>query len=750
MVMAASVRPALRSALVALVLLGLAPPLRGQGADAVERLMLLRDSLRAERDSVALRRHEARLIEVARAERDSTLLHLELGLVALRLGELGGRRHFDDAASEFEWAAELAPAWPLPWWGLALAEEGLGDSRISPLAGIQAMLGMDKGSRAVAALRQSLRLEPSFAPALVDLARITEAQRFNVRLDDALAAFRLAGSGSATDRADVQLARGRIERLAGSPDSALVAFRRYAALGGSPGLASLEEARTLFVLDSLSGDGPYFAGAATDDSVAARLYGEDLRPIASDSELAALSAARGRGRVNVLRKFWFQRDRADLRGDGERLREHYRRLHVARQRFRLAETRRRYDTDERYRSGSGEFDDRGIIYIRHGPPDTTVRYTAVGVCANETWRYRRPDGDVVLHFVARDDVQDFRLVESVLDIMDAGGISRLRKESCQGGNVSDLVLSRTGLSPIYDRLLNASRNNYVQLANQDRAQGQQAIHTGTTTDSYALHFREPLYAVADGLVVGRDEGRPLLHVTFALEGETVKWRHTVLGEAYPVRLRVVATGAGGEILASVDTARIFLADRRLGANEFLMGRVAVPVPPGVVRYRVAVSQGDERGVLLPMDSVLAPPVTGALAVSDVALGAPGVGARWTAPSGDVVRMNPLALYRVGGDLELYAEVYGTAAGTPLSVSLDVTRRGGRGFLGLFGGRRSIVIRGEEASQGPASPIRRTVSLAGLPAGDYRLALRVQDDRGQVVERRRSFRLVERPATGGTP
>ena len=718
-----------------------------QGPDAVQRLMAVRTQLAADADSLALRRREAQLIELARTHRDSTLLHLELGLVALRLGEVGGRRHFEDAASEFEWAAELAPSWPMPWWGLALAEEGLGDSRVSPVAGIQAMLGKDKGSRAAAALHQALRLEPSFAPALVDLARITEAQRFNIRLDETVSAFRLAGSGEPTDRADVQLARGRIERLGGSPDSALVAFRRYAALGGVPGLAQLEEARTLFVLDSLSGSVPYFAGAASEDTAAVRRYGDDLRPIASDSEMTALATARGRGRVNVLRQFWFFRDRADLRSDGERLREHYRRLHVARQRFRLAEAKRRYDTDERYRSGSREFDDRGIVYIRHGAPDDSVRYVAMGVCANETWRYRRPDGDVVLHFVARDDVQDFRLVESVLDIVDAGGITRLRQESCQGGNVPDLVLSRVGLSPLYDRLLNASRNNYLQLANEDRAQGQRAIRTGTTTDSYALRFRTPLYAVADGLVVGRDGARPLLHVTFALEGASAWSRTTEVGEAYPVRLRVMASGAGGELLASVDTARIFLAERKLGANEFLMGRIAVPVPPGVVRYRVAVSQGEERGVLLPMDSALAPPVTGPLALSDVALGAPGVGARWTPPAGEPVRMNPLALYRVGGTLELYAEVYGVAAGAPLSVTLDVTRQGKRGLFGLFGGKRSLTIRSNEAAEGPASVIRRSVSLAGLPEGEYRLALRVQDATGTVVERRRSFRLVKRPAVG---
>jgi len=124
-----------------------------------------------------------------------------------------------------------------------------------------------------------------------------------------------------------------------------------------------------------------------------------------------------------------------------------------------------------------------------------------------------------------------------------------------------------------------------------------------------------------------------------------------------------------------------------------------------------------------------------------------VGARWTPPAGEPVRMNPLAMYRVGGTLELYAEVYGAATGAPLSVTLEVARRGGGGLFGLFGGKRSLTIRGEELSQGPASPIRRSVSLAGLPGGEYRLTLRVQDATGTVVERRSAFRMVERPGVG---
>ena len=57
-----------------------------------------------------------------------------------------------------------------------------------------------------------------------------------------------------------------------------------------------------------------------------------------------------------------------------------------------------------------------MIYLRHGTPSDRASYAAPGIEPNETWVYRHPDGDLVFHFVSREDVQDFKLVESLLDI----------------------------------------------------------------------------------------------------------------------------------------------------------------------------------------------------------------------------------------------------------------------------------------------------------------------------------------------
>ena len=73
-----------------------------------------------------------------------------------------------------------------------------------------------------------------------------------------------------------------------------------------------------------------------------RATGPTSEPIAADSELAAFDRTRGADRAALLRRFWTDRDRLELRREGERLREHYRRLLHARRHFALTVSRRFY------------------------------------------------------------------------------------------------------------------------------------------------------------------------------------------------------------------------------------------------------------------------------------------------------------------------------------------------------------------------------------------------------------------------
>src|SRR5438093_11697754 len=235
--------------LLFLAFLSAGPTFRLSAQDPADRRVIegLRDSLGAVTDSTALLRLEARAIDVAKHDRDNPLIHLRLGFVAYRLGELANsKKHYDDAAGEFEWAAELRPDWPYPWYGLGLAELAIGEHSSIALENIRQMLGKDYLSKAAKAFARAAEADPAFASAVVDLANTALTQRIRPRLEVALAAVRLAAAGPAGRNAQVQLVRGRIEREAGEADSALVAFGAYLAVGGDSGVGLLELARTMY------------------------------------------------------------------------------------------------------------------------------------------------------------------------------------------------------------------------------------------------------------------------------------------------------------------------------------------------------------------------------------------------------------------------------------------------------------------------------------------------------------------------
>src|ERR1019366_7575805 len=206
-------------------LLVAAVPLSAQSADQRAQIEAFRDSLTAISDSFPLLTAEKILIAHASHElRDSATAHVRLGFIAMRLGDLSGRKHYENAASEFQWVVDLQPKWPYGWFGLGLAELGVGDAEFAMLRGLQTALGKDALTRSANDFAKSAEVDPSFVRGLVELSNTALRQRVNVRMNVALAALRRSARTPAARNPEVQLARARIEREVGSPDSAIAAI----------------------------------------------------------------------------------------------------------------------------------------------------------------------------------------------------------------------------------------------------------------------------------------------------------------------------------------------------------------------------------------------------------------------------------------------------------------------------------------------------------------------------------------------
>lgn len=736
-------------------------PLGAQEPDARAAIERLRDSLSAVTDSLALRRLEAATIALAKVDRDNPELHLRLGFIAYRLGELAkAKPHYDDAAGEFEWASELRPAWPYPWYGLGLSELAQGEHSSIAIENLRQQLGLDYLTKASRAFARAAQVDPSFAFAVIDLVTTALAQRIHPRLQVALQSVRLAAASPAGANPAVQLARGRVEREVGEVDSALAAFRAYLAVGGDSGIALFELARTqFFAHHAAAADSSYYAGARRTTSAAAlALYRRDLSYLADSAQLAEFAAQPdAAARAAWLARFWDRRDVVEARERGERLAEHNRRWFYAERNFRLVSRHRHYDITEVYRSGQAEFDDRGVIYLRHGEPDARATYPSdmVRVQPNLSWLYHRRSGDVVYHFVARDDDSDYKLVESLADAL--GFRAAVQAAGHPDASVIDLYASREQFGGTYARVARGGTLAGTVLAGE-RSEGRRTINDGTTTDTYAQRFPVPLNVVVHDFVAGAgtsaatgpaepagagggdgappaavaDAGGQALHVVFAIPADRLSPEPGQDGVLYPLHFRLLVSDLHDSLVAQLDTVRVFRAHETLHAPSFLSGRLTLPVSPGRYRYRLLVNTADQlTGELVVRDTVAVPALDGrAFATSDLVLGRAGGGLVWLPPR-DTVLLNPLGRFPENSVAELYYEVYGLAPGASYHTEVRLEHLGGRSLFGkiggLFGGRRPpVLLEFDAPADGPATRVHRGVSLRGAAPGTYLLTVVLTD------------------------
>jgi GWxTD domain-containing protein len=731
--------------------------LAAQAPEARARLDSLVAAFAQIPDSTVLLAMEASRIAYAKQHREDPMIHLELGLLAYRLGELTvGTKHYDDAAGEFEWASDLRPNWPTPWYWLGRAELAVGESRVMPLENIRQALGLDALSKGARAFARAAQADPSYSQALVDLANTALRQRIAPRLDLAQRALRLAAATPAGRLPAVLLARGQVERELDDRDSALVAFRAYLAAGGDNGVGHIEEARTLALLGFPdSAVVAYFAAARPPVSDAGReQFRRDLAWIATPEELTAFDRAPADSLGRWLREFWSRRDVEDARRPGARLVEQFRRYAYAHAHFRLSTRHRHYDIADAYRDTTQqEFDDRGVIYMRHGAPDQRATYVDRYVEPNETWVYRRPapEHDLVFNFVASGHVQDYKLVESLLDVY--GFSTALIVQTMPAGSpdhdlanavVSGLIDSRSGIAPIYERLARVGAAGRGALLADERSEGRRSVRTGTTTDSYALRFDRDLDPVISSFVLADTARRPVLHVVFALPAAGLRAYPAPGGVGYPFEFRVIVYDSSLQSVAALDTVRVFVRGTPPPDGSYLTEQLAVPVPPGHWHYHFVVEELQaDAGALVSGRDIDVPRTDSGFAVSDLVLGRIGSGLVLHRPGG-AIPLAPLLQFPRDGTVELYYELYGLPQGAAVPTRVSVEPAGGRSlFHRIFGGGHGVNLEYVTVTdaQGRAR-VQQQLVLTGLARGHYVLTVELRDEAsGRKVARRQAFEIA---------
>lgn len=531
----------------------------------------------------------------------------------------------------------------------------------------------------------------------------------------------LAAPGDVADSMR-QLQRGRLAAWLWQPAVADSAFSAYAAAGGGSARAALELARIRLASGHGNADTLYYAAAAAGDSTVIRGLRADLALIADADELAAFDALEPAARPAWLRRFWEERDLESLKPRGTRVAEHYERIGAARLRFRLLTYPRRYELDELWVNREAEFDDRGLVFIRHGMPDDTASAVRAGACPNTSWLYRRADGNLIFHFVARENPDDWRLVETLANISGgAGATTRVRQagpsRSC--GTVDGLLESRASLDPIYGRLaVSPSRMNWErELGLTTRSR-----EIGTTTDSDALRYPRVLDVAwrAYGLLGEGGKGRILLLVS--VPGRALRQiSERPIGYGFDMRL----VGRSGPNLVEMDTVRRLAVRQAPGPDEMLTFVTELAVAPGTWRLGASLEQPSDSSGQFFRDSDVAVPAAGAsLSLSDIVLGATQGGRPWAAPDG-AFPLSSTGSYARGSSIPIYYEVAGIAAGTEIETEISFTPEGDD---------RGVTVTFTERAGDDIERTRRELGTDRLKPGRYLMRMTVKTADGRSASR----------------
>jgi hypothetical protein len=619
-------------------------------------------------------------------------------------------------------------------------------------------------------------------------ARAVEFDNGFVRAQTRLATTPIGRDGAATIAARVRLLRrvratlpsstwlaaALLEREAGYVDSAIALERRaLASAAVDSGLVSLALARDLHdVARSREGRDVLIRGAGVATTAAREAYRTELGWVASPAELASWDSLVPAARSHWLADFWEKRDVAEGRKSGARLIEHYKRVEYAFKNFQitLPQTGRQkmlsylsseYDHTSQvmdmalsdpacgpglatyagldrsigshsfhrdYQPTQDQIDDRGVIWIRHGPP--TRRGISLTVEAAEVWHYDLPGHALVLQF--HETLFNGTVGASTLVSTLVTSSARTREQLCSveaslcvpGDDVAAIEASR----PYRPRaaclvgVVNPIRPEVVQ---RDHDAGVQQLAEATTTDTYLRNFARLLQPQVQMYGLARTDGaRPELVVAYALRASQLVSTHDARGFSYAVDLQLLTGDAGGN-RTDVDTVQVARSDSLLKPDQYITGTVTLPLAAGIVRATVVMTQADGRGAMARSDHVVTPDLSGGFAISDLVIGRDGSGVHWRSGTTDVA-LNPIDQFRMNEPAKIYFQLFGLDVQRQYQVRFEVYRDGVAAAA-----PPALAITETLVATHRMMEVSRSLDVGNLPAGRYRVQVKVQGVAGAV-------------------
>jgi len=483
------------------------------------------------------------------------------------------------------------------------------------------------------------------------------------------------------------------------------------------------------------------------DSLDARFIFEDLKYICTDDEVAKYRALKQPHQWQIFfRKFWLKRNPLPATPDNLRLIEHYRRMIYAEKYF-------RYDGYRTWNANpdqqeflhfpkafylNKEFNDKGLVYIRHGKPDDKATALGEAMAYNESWLYKERGGlpKLIFHFEIDEDglAGDWRLTPMLRDSAAIGAVVMW--------------------DAAYERYLRGDANIRNRVANEIAIESQKEVEIGLSTDRHS--WEKPV--------------KPL-HVDFSLANFRDKNNRDFceLHVGFPVNNLLKKIPADSHFVADMGVA-VF----DLQWNEYAKKDEMVQISPGLANIvdgyfiKTYLFKLAPRNFIfaLHVDPLKSPELGGMkfrvgipnfsspqLSCSDILL-AYQIKAKNSTQKVSRTNMdflpNPGKRFPKGAPLHVYVEIYNltknNAGRTNYTVTYTVEDAGPQkksGFLGLFGGKKQaqISLKSERQGTSEMEPEYTVLDVSAASPGKKKLYILIQDENSkQNTEAETIFRI----------
>ena len=284
---------------------------------------------------------------------------------------------------------------------------------------------------------------------------------------------------------------------------------------------------------------------------------EDLKYIVTDAELAAyrgITSDKKKGRF--FHTFWDLRNPTPAAKTNPRLVEHYRRLLHAEKNFEYYDFRNWFNNPDKMHylqfpqsfALNQEFNDKGLIYIRHGDPDDTQR--AMGNDLHESWLYHEAGESPrrIFHFAQTNSVR---------------GNWRLTSIPEDPRMLENLV----AWDYRFQRLVTGGALEQRSVVDELREESRVAVSSALATDEHTWKKESKSFSVPHSIDSFRGaQGKTLINIPIAIPIGSLKGEVSDTLKVMRVEVGIsISIPTGGLIASALDTLSFSLSPQVTGS-----------------------------------------------------------------------------------------------------------------------------------------------------------------------------------------